>query len=265
MNRLSLKGSVLATSFLRIFNRWPGRGIVDFTKCGRLGHCGPLAPSAMTKSRVEPVEIDCQMLWCCTIPRCYATTSESLKCGNRRTRAEENDVNEMAAKTQDEEVLYKKYAAPEDRPSMALNHCNPVNWESRSFSAPPRLLRNKRILCVDDEIVGTTIRGEILKEHGYAAFLYHCPLAALRCDLFSFDLAILDYQMPGLNGGELLLRMRGLGVRFPIVLLTGCIDAVSHRDRALFSRCIDKGMPIRHLLEVIEALLHSNDASDCGG
>lgn len=174
-------------------------------------------------------------------------------------------MNEMATKTQGEEQMYKEYAAPGDRPAMAQNHCNPVNRESGSLSAPPSLLPNKRILCVDDEIVGTTIRGEILKEHGYAAFLYHCPLAALRCDLSSFDLAILDYQMPGLNGRELLLRMRALGVRFPIVLLTGCVDAVSHQDRALFSRCIEKGMPIRHLLEVIEALLDPNDASDRGG
>lgn len=47
---------------------------------------------------------------------------------------------------------------------------------------------------------------EILKEHGYSVVLYHCPLAALRCDLTIFDLAILDFQMPGLNGCELFLH-----------------------------------------------------------
>jgi CheY-like chemotaxis protein len=47
-----------------------------------------------------------------------------------------------------------------------------------------------------DEIIGTRIRGEILKEHGYSVALYNCPLAVLRCDLSIFDLAVLDFQMP---------------------------------------------------------------------
>src|SRR5580698_7798406 len=64
-----------------------------------------------------------------------------------------------------------------------------------------------RILCVDDEIIGSEIRGEILRERGYSVGLYHYPLEVLRCDLSLFDLAILDYEMPGLNGLELLLRM----------------------------------------------------------
>ena len=92
---------------------------------------------------------------------------------------------------------------------------------------------------------------EILKEHGYSVVLYHCPLAALRCDLTIFDLAILDFQMPGLNGCELFLRMRASGAEFPMLLLTGCADVLSYEDRALFSRCLNKAAPIRQLLETI--------------
>jgi CheY-like chemotaxis protein len=120
-----------------------------------------------------------------------------------------------------------------------------------------------RILCVDDEIIGTTVRGEILKEQGYSVVLYHCPLAVLRCDLSAFDLAILDFQMPGLNGRELFLRMRASGARFPIVLLTGCMEALSYEDRVLFARCLDKGMPIQHLLETITEFLDPNQVPDC--
>jgi CheY-like chemotaxis protein len=121
-----------------------------------------------------------------------------------------------------------------------------------------------RILCVDDEIIGTTMRGEILKEHGYTIVLHHCPLTALSSDLSTFDLAILDFQMPGLNGRELLLRMRARGVRFPIVLLTGDMNALSYEDRVLFARCIDKGVPIRYLLETIAEYLGPNKTPDYG-
>jgi CheY-like chemotaxis protein len=129
---------------------------------------------------------------------------------------------------------------------------------------PPQPSRKQSILCVDDEIIGTTMRGEILKEHGYSVVLYHCPLAVLHCDLSIFDLAILDFQMPGLNGRELLLRMRALGARFPIVLLTGCPDALSYEDRRVFSRCLDKDMPIQHLLETIAQFLDPDQLPDCG-
>jgi CheY-like chemotaxis protein len=123
-------------------------------------------------------------------------------------------------------------------------------------------LRRYHILCVDDEILGATMRREKLKEHGYSVVLYHCPLAALRCDLSRFDLAILDFQMPGLNGRELFLRMRALGARFPIVLLSGGVNTLSYEERVLFVRCIDKGMPIGHLLETIAKVLDPNQVPD---
>jgi CheY-like chemotaxis protein len=122
----------------------------------------------------------------------------------------------------------------------------------------------RRILCVDDEIVATRLRGEILEEHGYSVVLYHCPLAALHCDLSVFDLAVLDFQMPGLNGQELFLSMRALGARFPIILLTGSIDALSYEDRVLFARSLDKSRPIKYLLEVIEGFLNPNQIPDFG-
>jgi CheY-like chemotaxis protein len=120
------------------------------------------------------------------------------------------------------------------------------------------------ILFVDDEIVGTQIRGQILEEYGYSVVVYHHPLAALECDLSLFALAVIDFQMPGLNGRELLLRMRALGARFPIVLLTGCVDRLSHEDRVLFARCIDKGTSIKCLLDAIAEFLDPNQLPDFG-
>ncbi|MGB8534876.1 MAG: response regulator [Acidobacteriaceae bacterium] len=131
-------------------------------------------------------------------------------------------------------------------------------------SAPPAPSRKHRILCVDDEIEGTRLRGEILVEQGYSISICHSPLAALRYDLSLFDLAIVDFQMPELNGLELLLRMRALGARFPVVLLTGSLDALSHEDRILFARWIDKGRSIQQLLDTIAEFLDPNQIPDFG-
>jgi CheY-like chemotaxis protein len=120
------------------------------------------------------------------------------------------------------------------------------------------------ILCVDDEVLGTSLRGEILKERGYIVTLCNCPVAALQCDLSTFDLAILDFHMPLLTGRELLLRMRALGARFPIVLLTGCLNTLSYEERVLFTRCLDKGMSIQRLLDSVWELLDPNQPPDWG-
>jgi DNA-binding response OmpR family regulator len=53
----------------------------------------------------------------------------------------------------------------------------------------------------------------------------------LRYDLSTVDLAVLDFDMPGMNGRDLLLRMRALHARFPILLLSGSVYAVSPDSR----------------------------------
>jgi CheY-like chemotaxis protein len=108
------------------------------------------------------------------------------------------------------------------------------------------------------------MRGQILEEEGYSVALYHSPLAALCCDLTMFNLAIFDFEMPELNGRELLLRMRTLGARFPIVLLSGSVTSLSQESRILFARCIDNAMPIRCLLETIAEFTGEDQIPDFG-
>ena len=127
-----------------------------------------------------------------------------------------------------------------------------------TFCSVPTSVPQKRILCVDDEIVGTTIRGQILEAEGYSVAVTICPFEALRYDLTEFDLAVIDFEMPGMNGRELLLRMRALGADFPIILLSGSASSLSDKDRLLFSRCIEKADPIRSLLGTIATFLNPN-------
>jgi CheY-like chemotaxis protein len=84
----------------------------------------------------------------------------------------------------------------------------------------------------------------------------------LRYDLSAFDLAILDFEMPGMNGRDLVLRMRALHDRFPILLVSGSVSSLSPEDRVLFFKCLDKGEPVRHLLDLIVAFLDPNEIPD---
>ena len=136
--------------------------------------------------------------------------------------------------------------------------------EDKTASTLHGVTARQSILCVDDEIGGTRMRGEILEEEGYSVVLYHSPLAVLDCDFSMFSLAILDFEMPELNGQELLLRMRALGARFPMVLLTGSVDSLSPENRVLFARCIDKSSSIRCLLKTIAEFIGNDQIPDFG-
>ena len=120
----------------------------------------------------------------------------------------------------------------------------------------------KRILCVDDNVVELTLRGKILESQGYSVVLLSCPMQALRCDLSAFDLAVLDFDMPGLNGRDLFLRMRALHARFPILLLSACASTLCPEDCVLFSRCLNKGEPVDPSLYYFRATPYFETASE---
>jgi hypothetical protein len=46
----------------------------------------------------------------------------------------------------------------------------------------------RRILCVDDNLLELTLRGKILELQGYSVVLLSGPKQALGCDLSTFDL-----------------------------------------------------------------------------
>ena len=113
------------------------------------------------------------------------------------------------------------------------------------------------ILCVDDDLIGLELRSTLLEEEGYSVTAVSCPLMALEYDVSRFHLAILDFDMPALNGFQLLLRLRAARAAFPIVLLSGMSRQLPHDVRIVFSSCHDKGEPIHLLLNTVRSYLTS--------
>lgn len=81
-----------------------------------------------------------------------------------------------------------------------------------------------KILIVDDEESLTEILREFLRGEGHDVVVCHDPLAAERVALDEKpQLALLDYQMPGKTGVQLLadLRARAETRLLPVLLLSG--------------------------------------------
>ena len=77
------------------------------------------------------------------------------------------------------------------------------------------------ILCVDDELVGLEIRKVLLERAGYKVL--SAPNGPAGIELFAsqpVDAVVLDFAMPGMNGGEVAVTMRSLKPKVPILMLS---------------------------------------------
>jgi CheY-like chemotaxis protein len=77
------------------------------------------------------------------------------------------------------------------------------------------------ILCVDDETVGLEVRKMLLERAGYRVLTALDGREGL--DLFeteAVDAVILDYAMPGMNGGQVAMEMRRVKPEIPILMLS---------------------------------------------
>ena len=85
----------------------------------------------------------------------------------------------------------------------------------------------KRILFADDDLAFGGITKLSLEHSGYEVSAVHSGYEALRVfstSSRSFDLVILDQEMPDLKGTEVAEKLTSLRPGMPILLYTGCQD-----------------------------------------
>lgn len=110
-------------------------------------------------------------------------------------------------------------------------------------------------MCVDDEAVGLSVRKMILESQGYRVFTAENGPDALA--IFSaeiIDLVILDYCMPGMDGGVVAARMRAVKPAVPILMLSAYVD-LPRETVALVDKTVTKGEPPPVLLGIIAHFL----------
>jgi CheY-like chemotaxis protein/anti-sigma regulatory factor (Ser/Thr protein kinase) len=84
-----------------------------------------------------------------------------------------------------------------------------------------------RVLVVDDEEAITELLVTMLEARGYAVDAYNdvaAALAVFRVDPRAYDVAILDYTMPGKTGVELAREFFAFNPELPVILATGHLD-----------------------------------------
>jgi len=81
------------------------------------------------------------------------------------------------------------------------------------------------ILVAEDEADLREILKVTLEQEGYRAILASDGDEAIKkIEKKSFQIALIDIKMPGVNGKELISKIKQINPRLPIVIVTGSLD-----------------------------------------
>ena len=116
----------------------------------------------------------------------------------------------------------------------------------------------KKILLLEDDATLNDTITEFLEENGYEVVaVYNGYEAQEKIYETKFDLLLLDINVPGIDGLELLKESRKEGVNVPAIYITS-MDSVDNLERGFESGCDDyirKPFALKELLIRIETLL----------
>lgn len=113
----------------------------------------------------------------------------------------------------------------------------------------------KTVLCVDDEAIGLRVRKIMLESRGFKVLTASSGQQGLSVfDDNDVDLVVLDYYMPGMNGGDVAAEMRRRRPAVPIIFLSAYFS-LPPAALELANAFITKGDPPDVLIEKIEQLM----------
>lgn len=118
-------------------------------------------------------------------------------------------------------------------------------------------MKNPLVLCVDDDDAIRAFYLDLLGEEGYdvlSASSGSQALDLLQSNRKAIDAAILDYELPGMNGFELAVRLKLHEPNLAILMISGSTPELDEMS-PFVDAAMQKGAPIGDLLSGIEDLL----------
>ena len=111
------------------------------------------------------------------------------------------------------------------------------------------------ILLVDDEPSLISLLSLVFESEGLAVqSALSGPKALSLFSSTAVDLVVLDFLMPGMDGGQVAGQMRILRPEVPIVMLSACLTVPEH-VREKVDDFVEKGAGTEALLRVVQRLL----------
>ena len=116
------------------------------------------------------------------------------------------------------------------------------------------------LLCIDDDYAVLECEKALLETFGYTVVTASSGAEGLiLAGLHSFDVVIVDYNMPEMSGQELAIAMRRVRPLAPIIMVSGAVDVPRQALEAV-DAFVAKPCLVSRLLPAIELLCGSKIA-----
>jgi DNA-binding NtrC family response regulator len=117
------------------------------------------------------------------------------------------------------------------------------------------------ILCIDDDPEMLQLQKAILGMKGYTVLTAPDGLAGIAITrTHSIDAVVTDFQMPGMNGGQVAELLMKENPTLPVVIYSGRPDEVPERVKCAAYSFLAKGDGPGKLLSMVDQLIAVNGA-----
>ena len=121
------------------------------------------------------------------------------------------------------------------------------------------------ILCIDDEDLGLEIRKMVLEREGFSVLTARDGLTGLSIfDTEQMDAVVLDYAMPGMDGGQVAAILRKRQADIPILMLSAYV-ALPEEVMRVVSVSATKGDGAFTLVDKLREMLQTKAPDGRGG
>ncbi len=116
------------------------------------------------------------------------------------------------------------------------------------------------VLCIDDDPIVRELQKSVLETNGYTVLVApDGPTGIALARHHPVDVVVLDFKMPGMDGGEVAEVLLKAQPNLPIVVCTGYLDAVPEWLRWFATGYLQKGEgPNALLLAIRESIANRN-------
>jgi CheY-like chemotaxis protein len=148
------------------------------------------------------------------------------------------------------------------RESLTIGHVETVlsQWLGKGVRTVPRPV----ILCIDDEDLGLEIRKLVLEREGFEVITARDgPSGLSMFESHPVDAVVLDFAMPGLDGGQVAARLRERSPEIPILMLSAYV-ALPENVMRVISVSATKGDGAYTIVDKLKELLQAQTTNGQG-
>ena len=124
---------------------------------------------------------------------------------------------------------------------------------------------SRQVLCIDDDPQSLKVRKILLETRGYLVSTVTSGPEGLRAVRSrSFDAVVLDYHMPGMDGGEVAREMKKWDPAIPVIILSALPWLPDDAPSDCIDAFVSKNEPTAVLVNALEQAI-AQSANGSGG